>query len=77
MNDIERLQAAVDHANWVEQENDRLRAENERLQEEHREFVDGLTGALNAHGVPAMPSWREAIDYLALHGADSDRRDTA
>ena len=31
------------------------------------EFRDGLTEALNAHGVPAM-GWREAIDYLARRG---------
>lgn len=36
--------------------------------EEHRAFVAALTEALTAHGVPAMPSWREAIDYLARHG---------
>jgi hypothetical protein len=35
------------------------------------EFRDGLTEALNAHGVPAMPSWREAIDWLAAHGGQS------
>lgn len=36
--------------------------------EEHRAFVDALTQALNDHGVPAMPSWREAIDWLAANG---------
>lgn len=44
-------------------------AEVERLRTEYRAFVDGLTEALNAHGVPAMPSWREAIDYLAANGS--------
>jgi hypothetical protein len=53
-------------------ERDRLRAENEQLKVEHREFVDGLTEALNAHGVPAMPSWRDAIDWLASCGASDD-----
>lgn len=32
------------------------------------EFRAGLTAALDAHGVPAMPSWREAIDWLAANG---------
>jgi hypothetical protein len=36
--------------------------------EERREFVEGLTRALSDHGVPAMPSWREAIDWLAANG---------
>jgi hypothetical protein len=36
-----------------------------------REFQDELTKALNAHGVPAMPSWQDAIDYLATHGGGS------
>lgn len=46
----------------------RAEAELERVRVEHREFVDGLTAALQAHGVPAMPSWRDAIDYLARNG---------
>lgn len=44
------------------------RREIERLRAEHQEFVEQLTEALAAHGVPAMPSWREAIDYLATRG---------
>lgn len=32
------------------------------------EFQEGLTSALNRHGVPAMPSWDAAIDWLAEHG---------
>jgi hypothetical protein len=32
------------------------------------EFQEGLTRALNEHGVPAMPSWQAAIDWLAEHG---------
>ncbi len=32
------------------------------------EFRDGLTDALNAHGVPATPSWRAALDWLATNG---------
>lgn len=39
----------------------------EKAERELREFQEGLTKALNAHGVPAMPSWPEAIDYLARH----------
>lgn len=50
-----------------------LKAEILRLQAQHRAFVDGLTDALNSHGVPAMPSWREAIDYLARHGGSAPR----
>jgi len=35
------------------------------------EFQEGLTRALNRHGVPAMPSWDAAIDWLAEHGGRS------
>jgi hypothetical protein len=35
---------------------------------EHRAFVEGLTKALDAHGVPSMP-WPDAIDWLAAHGS--------
>ena len=48
---------------------DRVRAERDRYRDEYRAFVEGLTQALNEHGVPAMPSWREAIDWLAANGA--------
>jgi hypothetical protein len=40
--------------------------------EEHHAFVEALTQALNAHGVPAMPSWPEAIDWLAANGGRSE-----
>jgi hypothetical protein len=36
----------------------------EAAEAKYREFVDGLTEALNDAGVPAMPSWPDAIEYL-------------
>lgn len=32
--------------------------------DDYREFLDALTARLNAAGVPAMPSWPDAIDWL-------------
>lgn len=31
---------------------------------DYREFIEGLTAKLQAAGVPAMPSWPDAIDWL-------------
>ena len=45
-----------------------MHGEIERLKAEHSQFVEQLTEALAAHGVPACSSWRVAIDYLAYHG---------
>jgi hypothetical protein len=45
---------------------------SETERDDLREFQEGLTKALNEHGVPAMPSWREAIDWLAAHGGQPD-----
>ena len=36
---------------------------------EHYAFVEDLTIALMEHDVPAMPTWREAIDWLAREPA--------
>jgi hypothetical protein len=49
-------------------ERDALRQQLRGAVEEHRAFVQALTDALAEHGVLAMPSWREAIDWLAAHG---------
>jgi hypothetical protein len=38
-------------------------------------FQEGLTRALNRHGVPAMPSWDAAIDWLAEHGRSPQDED--
>lgn len=62
--------AAIDN---LMRERDKAIAERDAAREEHRAFIDSLTAALNAKGVPAMPSWQAAIDYLAEHG-DEDVR---
>jgi hypothetical protein len=49
------------------------RVRDARGDDEAAEFRDGLTRALNRHGVPAMPSWDAAIDWLAEHGSSSGR----
>lgn len=46
----------------------------DRAQVAYCEFIDGLTAKLNEAGVPAMPSWPEAIDWLAER-ADRARDD--
>lgn len=48
-----------------------LREQLRQATEAHLTFLEGLTEALNAHGVPAMASWREAIDWLAANGGRS------
>lgn len=45
--------------------------------ESHVEFVEALTTKLSSLGVPAMPSWPEAIDYLAEHGGSLCSCETA
>ena len=44
-----------------------LEAEVAAEKERHAEFVEGLTRSLQRRGVPAMPSWEGALDYLQRH----------
>jgi hypothetical protein len=41
-----------------------LREELNLANRRYDDFIEGLTAKLNAAGVPAMPSWSDAIDYL-------------
>lgn len=52
-----------------------LREENERLREQHREFLENLTRRLQDLGVPASPSWDKAFDYLAARLVDAAKND--
>lgn len=71
--ELRKRYAAVRRAYGLEaQERGRLAAENEALKERAdeseralRQFQAGLTDALRVHNVPAMPSWPEAIHWLA------------
>lgn len=70
IDDLPRRRAPEPEAE-VEALRSQLRGAVERAEQAERElrgFVDGLTEALNDHGVPAMPSWGDAIDWLAAHG---------
>lgn len=64
--------AALEQVDALKRERDDALLEAQTARYTLDGFRDGLTKALNDHGVPAMPSWPAAIDYLAEHGGRTD-----
>jgi len=63
---------ALEQVDTMRRKLDAALLEAQTQRDVHRRFQEGLTAALNAYGVPAMPSWRAAIDYLAENGPGRD-----
>ncbi len=63
---------ALEQVDTMRRERDDALLEAQTQRDMYRRFQEGLTEALNAHGVPAKPSWRAAIDHLAEHGVRGD-----
>src|SRR5690349_1155820 len=65
--DAERVASALNAAEGAV-------ARAEEAERDLRLFQAGLTDVLRAYNVPAMPSWSEAIHWLAKHGSDASPR---
>jgi hypothetical protein len=50
----------------------RVERERDEARRDLNGFRDGLTAALNAMGVPAMPSWPAAMEWIAERLAERD-----
>ena len=75
--EVERLRDEVEHRKQRNlDDTGKLIAagvEHERLREEYVDFLANVTRRLNGMGVPAMPSWETAFDYVAARLAEVER----
>lgn len=64
----ETLRAVREERDSLRQQHQGAVARADAAEGELRQFQAGLTDALRAHNVPAMPRWADAIHWLARHG---------